>query len=136
NPDRVLTASVTLPEGRYVDESARRRFAENALRALRSIPGVVAAGATTVIPLGSTFNNDVLFPEGYRLGPGDSLIAPYYSAVTTGYFEAVRVRLVRGRFFDDRDAAESPKTVIVDDRLALHHRPAIDPVGRRMYEPE
>src|SRR6185503_74622 len=103
---------------------------------LRSIPGVVAAGATTVIPLGGAFGNDVLFPEGYQLGPGDSLIAPYYSAVTPGYFEAMRVRLVRGRFFDDRDAADLPKTVIVDERLSRRFWPGIDPVGRRMYEPE
>ena len=136
DPDGVFTASVSLPEVRYPDESARRRFAGNALQALRSIPGVVAAGATTVIPLGDNFSNDVLFPEGYRLGPGDSLIAPNYSAVTPGYFEAMRVRLVMGRFFDDRDAADSPQTVIVDERLARRFWPGIDPVGRRMYEPE
>jgi predicted permease len=48
----------------------------------------------------------------------------------------MRVRLVMGRFFDDRDAADSPQTVIVDERLARRFWPGIDPVGRRMYEPE
>jgi predicted permease len=93
-------------------------------------------GATTVIPFGDNFSNEVIFPEGYRLGPGDSLVASYYAAVTPGYFEAMRIRLVSGRFFDDRDAPDSRKTVIVDERLARRYWPGLDPIGRRMYEPE
>ena len=47
----------------------------------------------------------------------------------------MRVRLVSGRFFDERDAADSPKVVIVDQRLARRFWPGVDPVGLRMYEP-
>ncbi len=47
----------------------------------------------------------------------------------------MRVRLVTGRFFDERDAADSPKVVIVDERLARRFWPGANPVGRRMYEP-
>ncbi len=45
------------------------------------------------------------------------------------------VKLVRGRFFDDRDGATAPKVVIVDDELAKHFWPDQDPIGRRMYLP-
>jgi predicted permease len=133
--DGMLTASFNLPQARYAEDRAVGRFTDAALRAVRSVPGVAAAGATSAIPFGDDFDEDVIFPEGHHLSPGDSLIAPYYSSVTTGYFEAMHVRLVGGRFFDERDAADSPRVVIVDERLARRFWPGVDPVGRRMYEP-
>ena len=133
--DGILTASINLPPSRYAEDGVIRRFTAEALQAVRSVPGVVVAGATTAIPFGDEYDEDVIFPEGHHLNQGDSLIAPYYSSVTTGYFEAMRVRLVSGRFFDDRDGPESPRVVIVDQRLAKRFWPGIDPVGRRMYEP-
>jgi predicted permease len=136
--DGVLTASINLPQSRFAgdaNDAAAGRFADAAVRAIRSIPGVVAAGATSTIPFGDNYSEDVLLPEGYTLGPGGSLIAPYVSRITPGYFEAMSVRLVSGRFFDERDAADAPKAVIVDERLARRFWPNADPIGRRMYEP-
>ena len=135
NPARVLTASINLPTVRYEDGDAVRRFTGDALRALRSIPGVVAAGATTIIPFGDSSNQNVMFPEGYCIEPGDSLTAAFNSVVTTGYFEPMQVRLVSGRFFDERDSADAQRVVIVDERLARRYWPDVDPVGRRMFEP-
>jgi predicted permease len=132
--DGVLTASVNLPP-RYSDRHGMEQFATDAVRAIRTVPGVVAAGVTTSIPFGDDFSQGVMLPEGYGMTPGESLIAPYTSRVTPGYFEAMRVPLRRGRFFDDRDTAESSKVVIVDERLARRFWPGADPVGRRMYEP-
>jgi predicted permease len=134
--DGILTASVNMPiaQSRYSDEAVGR-FADAAVRAIRSTPGVVAAGATSTIPFGDNYSEDVLLPEGYSLGPGGSLIAPYVSRITPGYFEALNVRLVSGRFFEERDGANAPKVVIVDERLARRFWPGTDPIGRRMYEP-
>lgn len=134
-PNGVLTASVNLPQVRYSSSQAIRQFTDDALRALRSVPGVVAAGTTTSIPFGDDFSEDVLLPEGYRMNPGESLIAPYTSSVSPGYFETMRVHLQRGRLFDERDTLDSPRVVIVDERLARRFWPGIDPIGRRMYEP-
>jgi predicted permease len=132
----VLTASINMPlaQSRYSD-AAVGRFAEAAVRAIRSMPGVMAAGATSTIPFGDNYSEDVLLPEGYTLGPGGSLIAPYVSRITPGYFETMNVRLVSGRFFEERDGADAPKAVIVDERLARRFWPNTDPIGRRMYEP-
>jgi hypothetical protein len=47
----------------------------------------------------------------------------------------MEVRLVRGRFFEDRDGADAPQVVIVDERLARRFWPNQDPIGRRMYRP-
>ena len=69
--------------------------------------------------------------------PGESVISPSEVDVTPGYFEAMGVKLVRGRFFDD--ARRAPKRrrrlIIVDEKLANRFWPNQDPVGRRMYRP-
>ena len=98
-------------------------------------PGVASAGATNSIPLGGDYNSGVIFAEGYQAKKGESFVSPNSVTVTDGYFESMRMRLARGRFFDQRDTPSSPLVVIVDERLAQHFWPNQDPIGRRMYRP-
>jgi predicted permease len=133
--ERVLTGSVSLPQSRYGSGDAQRAFTGECLRRVRALPGVLAAGATDQIPFGDQHNDSVILAEGYEMKPGESLISPNAVDVTPGYFEAMGVRLVRGRFFDERDAKGSLPVVIVDERLAGRFWPGRDPVGRRLYKP-
>ncbi len=134
-PDGVLTASVTLPRSRYPDSKALVAFHNEALRRLRALPGVAVAGATDWIPLSGSNNDSVILAEGYQMKPGESVISPAAADVTPGYFEAMGVTLVRGRFFDARDSADGPKAIMVDEKLARRFWPDQDPIGRRMYRP-
>jgi len=145
--DHVLTASITLPRSRYRDEQALINFTHEALRQMRALPGVTAVGATNAIPFGGNNSNSVIFAEGYQMKPGESVIAPRRVSVSPGFFEAMGVRLVRGRFFDERDSTRGPtataiggqqmsaRSIIVDETLAKRFWPAQDPIGRRMYFP-
>ena len=133
--DRVTTASLSLPRSRYGDDDARRQFQDEALRRVRAIPGVVAAGATNVIPFGGSYSDSVILAEGYRMKPGESLISPYKVDVTPGYFEAMGVKLVEGRFFEDKDTAGALPVAIVDQKLAARFWPDQNPIGRRLYFP-
>jgi predicted permease len=136
NPDAVLTASITLPRARYTDDDKLRGFTDEALRRLRELPGVAAVGATDTIPFGGNNNDSVILAEGYQMRPGESLISPNRIEVSPGYFETMQVKLLRGRFFDQRDGAKAQRTVIVDEKLAKHFWPNQDPIGRRMYLPQ
>jgi predicted permease len=133
--ERVLTASVTLPRSRYAEEPALRAFADESLRRVRALPGVLQLGATDTIPFGSSSNDSVILAEGYELKPGESLISPNAVVVTPGYFEAMGVKLREGRFFQDGDTAGALPVVIVDARLARHFWPDQSPLGRRLYLP-
>jgi putative ABC transport system permease protein len=147
HPDHVLTASIALPRSRYADDQALINFTHEALRQLRALPGVSAVGATNAIPFGGNNSNSVIFAEGYQMKPGESVIAPRRVSVTPGFFEAMGVKLVRGRFFDDRDATRGPtmpaiggqrmsaRSIIVDETLAKRFWPGQDPIGRRLYFP-
>ncbi len=135
NPNGVVTASIGLPRSKYPKDELLRDFMNRALPAVRAIPGVSLAGATEAIPLGGNHNDSVILAEGYQMKPGESLVSPLNISVTPGYFEALGISMLRGRSFDDRDNENSPRVIIVDERLAQHFWPDRDPVGRRMYFP-
>jgi predicted permease len=131
----VLTAAVSLPNARYADDDAVRRFTTEALTRVRALPGVTAAGASDSIPFGNSMSASAILAEGYEIKPGESLIAPNEVRVSDGYFDAIGARLVAGRFFDDRDRATSTRVIVIDDRLARRFWPGQDPIGRRLYRP-
>jgi len=135
-PDGVVTASLVLPRSSYPKAEDWRKFLNRAMPAVRAIPGVTLAGATDVIPLGHNHNDEVVLAEGHEMQPGESLVSPLYLTVTSAYFSAMGIPIVRGRGFDERDNETAQRVVIVDERLAKHFWPDSDPIGRRMYFPD
>ena len=147
NPDGVLTASISLPRARYANDQALIGFTHEALQRIRALPGVTAVGATDTIPFGGNNSDSVILAEGYQMKPGESVISPSAVDVTPGYFEAIGAKLVRGRYFDERDGAAAlkiaaiggrptaPGSIIVDETLAKRFWAGQDPIGRRMYKP-
>jgi len=131
----ILTASTTVPSSKYAGAKELRSLVDRSLEAIRRIPGVASAGATTGIPFASNYSDSVIVAEGYVMKPGESLIAPLVVDVTPGYFETMGVRLVRGRYFDERDRDGSLPSVIVDERLADKFWLNQDPVGKRVFQP-
>ncbi len=133
--ERVLTGSVSLPATRYAGDPESREFFSRALERLRSLPGVVAAGMTSTIPFGSSQNDSVILAEGYVMEPGESLVSPNQIVVSPGYFEAMGINLIEGRWFDGQEVEGTLPTVIVDQRLARRFWPDRSPLGKRLYFP-
>lgn len=133
--DNVVTASVSAPSNRYND-SQLETLVSRSLQGVRQIPGVISAGASTIVPLGGKYDNSVIMAEGYVMKPGESVISPIRVSVTPGYLETMGISLVRGRHFQDSDNAHSPLVVMVDEKLAKRFWGDRDPVGQKMYEPD
>ena len=136
DPTHVLTGRVSPPASRYKDDAQLVAFWNQLLDRVRQLPGVQSAGTTTSIPLGGDFSDSVILAEGYAMLPGESLISPYNSSVSPGYFEAMTIPLKRGRLFTASDDERAPKVLIIDERLAQRFWKNGDPVGRRMWKPE
>ena len=132
---QVLTASVRLPASRYPGDKEQRTFVDEAVRRLRAMPGAIKTGATSALPLTEDQSDSVILAEGYQMRPGESVISPTRVQVWPGYFETMRIPLVEGRYFDERDVVDS-RTIIVDSRLAARFWPGQSPIGRRMYRPD
>jgi predicted permease len=132
----VVTASTNAPQSRYRGDAELRILMTRALDSIRRLPGVTAAGATTSIPFSENYNSNLILAEGHIMKPGESVVSPYRLTVTSGYFETMKIPLIRGRYFEERDNESAPPVVIVDERLARHFWPNRDPIGKRMYFPE
>jgi len=131
----VYTAATSAPSSRYTNAVQVRGLLNRTLEAARRLPGVTAAGATTIIPLSGDQNDGVIIAEGHEMKPGESVIAPQRAEVSPGYFEAMGIRVLRGRNFDGRDHETSEPVIMIDQLLARHFWPNRDPVGQRMYTP-
>ncbi len=132
----VLTGKINPPAVRYPDDNANRTLGARALEGIRQLPGVKAAGITTLLPFAGNNSSSVIVAEGYVPAPGESVISPNQIEVTPGYFEAMGIPLKRGRLFTDADGPGAPGVIIVDERLAKKFWPNTDPIGRRMLKPE
>jgi predicted permease len=134
-PAGVLTASLNLPATAYRDATALTQLTDRLLERTRAIPAVGAAGLTNTIPFGGIYSNSVILAEDGESKAGESVVAPYQIMASDGYFEAMRIPLVRGRYFENRDTATSSPVVIVDERFAARFWPGRDAIGRRLYRP-
>jgi predicted permease len=127
---------ISLPRAQYKTDAEILGFSTRVLQATRRLPGVQSAGITTTIQFGGDYSDNVIFPEGYVIRPGGTLISPSELGVSEGYLETMRTRLRRGRLFDAGDTAQAPKRILVDTRLAQQFWPNLDPIGRRIYKPQ
>ncbi len=132
----VMTATSSAPQARYAGDAELGALMNRMLESVRRQPGLQQAGATTTVPFSGDHSDSVILAEGYQMKSGESVISPSKLSVTPGYFDTMRIRLLRGRDFDARDDVAAPPVIIIDEQLARHFWPGQDPVGRRMYQPD
>jgi predicted permease len=103
------------------------------LERTRNLPGVVAAGMTTNIPLERETAYDAIFDvEGRPLPNPNDVPITAHRVVTPGYLETLGVTLVRGRLIDRNDRADTLPVVVVTEELARQAWPGKDPLGQRV----
>jgi len=132
DPDRLLTMAVALQFVRYQDPVKQVAFFDEALRRIRALPGVVAAGACTSLPPTYIQQGTGFEIEGRTTDPGSQPPSALYMPATPGYLEALGVPLIRGRNVADSDTAQAPGVVVINQALARQYFSNDDPVGRRL----
>ncbi len=130
-PQNLLTLSVALPD-RYREPHQRASFYQQALEEIRRLPGVQSAGAVSVLPLSGTNSSGSFRIEGREVPSNQSPPHGDRWSATAGYFETMKIPLVRGRFFSERDAADAPGVTIIDETMARKYWPNEDPLGKRI----
>ena len=127
----VLSMQISLTGAPYRDLDACRKFFDRLEPAVETIPGVEAAGGVSWLPLrnGSSWSNIWLDSQPRS---EDHKIRVDNRIVTPGYFQTLDVPLLAGRFFNERDRADSPNVAIVNDAFARELFPNGDAIGRRI----
>jgi putative ABC transport system permease protein len=131
-PDHLLTASYSLPKVRYATQAAVNEFNHELLWRLKQVPGIEAAGLTTVLPDSGGFPSTGIVVQGYVPAKGAGMNLASFVAIQGNYLQSMGIRLLRGRFFTAHDQENSQLVVIVNHKLAEHYWPGSDPMGKRL----
>jgi len=130
NPEQLLTMQIAVPP-RYTSHEARLGFYDDLETRLKALPGVVAVGGTTRLPLGSTNVTTMLEVEG-RAVPRAELPEIEMRRALFDYFRAMSIPVIRGRTFTREDNSQAQSVAVINTALAQRVFPGEDPVGRRV----
>ena len=129
DPSNLLTFQVALPAARHPDPQP---FAEQLIERLQSLPSVVAAGATTIMPLGYSGPAPMMAIRGLpvQISPQE---APSPRIVSRGYLSAMGIRVLDGRGFREGDHAGQPRVVLVNRAMTQRYFAGESPLGKTIH---
>ena len=130
--DNLLTANLVLPAVKYREEPKREAFYSDLVQRVKATPGVESAGLVNYLPLAGGNSSDAYLVEGEAEPPPGQEFQGRYRVATPGYFQTMRIPLVRGRAFTDQDKAGASPVVIVNETMARKHWPGQEAVGKRI----
>lgn len=131
NSSNVLTMFVWLPGIKYEEGPKRTEFFNRMIERIEGLPGVKAAGTTTVLPLSSGFDGRTVAIDGQPKSAGEQPNADMY-VVTPGYTSVMQIPLLRGRYFTSQDSETAPLVVLVSEKFARQIWKDQDPIGKRI----
>jgi putative ABC transport system permease protein len=127
----VLTMQMSLADARFKTAAAIDRMGRDGRQRLESLPGVTAAALTCCVPLqggyGLPFNI-----EGQTTKDGSDPAGASWVSTSPGYFDVLRIPIVKGRAFTDQDSGAAPRVVIINETLAKKFFPKRDALGSRI----
>jgi putative ABC transport system permease protein len=130
-PDRIITMNVWLPGAKYPKAPDWNLFYNRMLERIGAIPGVEAAGLTSVLPVSANFDMRTIEVEGQPKGPGEYPDIDNYM-VSPDYLRAMSIPLLQGRALNAQDNENAPFVVLVSETMARKLWPSADPIGKRV----
>jgi predicted permease len=133
--DHVLTMEVAAAGRKYQNDKDDKpiiNFYKEFESRVALLPGVVAEGVVSALPLTGEVGWGQINVEGYAPPPGQELQADIRVA-GTDYFRTMEIPLRKGRFFTKDDTADKPQVVILDEKFARRFWPDSDPIGKHLW---
>ncbi|MFC5864676.1 ABC transporter permease [Acidicapsa dinghuensis] len=130
--EHVLTMEVAANDPKYRQHNAVAGFWREIDTRVAHMPGVVAEGEVSALPLTGTVGWGGIQVEGYNPPPGQELQVDQRTA-STDYFRTMQIPLTAGRFFSEQDTADMPPVAIIDKNFAQRFWPHNDAVGKHVW---
>ncbi len=132
DPHNVITMQTSLSGGRYDSTSKATNLRKLVADRIETLPGVRAAASTVMLPVEGGIDLPFII-EGIPPAKGDMYNGDeQWRFISPHYFAALRVPLMRGRFFDQRDTGNSARVLIINQAMAKKYWPNHDPLGARV----
>jgi putative ABC transport system permease protein len=130
--DNILTMRIALNFTKYRGAKILE-FWQTFEHGLTALPGVIDAAGGGTFPLNSTGLFNATFQmENHPLGPGETPPRVDVHVATPGYFRTIGQPLLRGRIFTNADGTPDREVVVINESMARHYWPDVDPIGRRI----
>ena len=130
----LITFQVAPPVAKYPLKDKAPQFYRELLDSLRSIPGVRSAAVSSGIPFGQgNYTTSPVAATGQSVLPPDTSVPIDWRIASPGYFNTMRVPLLRGRDFTDADGPPAPPVMIVSQATARKLWGDADPIGRSIH---
>ncbi|MCI0392114.1 MAG: ABC transporter permease [Acidobacteria bacterium] len=132
DPRNLLTMRLFLPESKYPESQQRQAFFEQALRRIEALPGVQAAGTSTMIP--TLGGGDTYFTiEGKPFSDPDRKVTAFNPRVSHDFLRAMKIPLIKGRHFTEPETKEEKsKTIIINEAFVRAYFADDEPLGKRL----
>ena len=130
----VLAMNIGLPAIKYPKPEDRIAFFQQVTERVASLPGVTAAGATSVLPLSDNFDGRGLLVEDQPKPRGEEISVDMY-VVTPRYLPAMEIQTVRGRAITAQDTNDSFKVALVNKTMAEQLWPGQEALGKHIALP-
>jgi putative ABC transport system permease protein len=136
-PANLLALQIYLPQAKYKTGLDRTRFYMNAIHRVGSLPGVRSAAGVSALPMypvGIDFALPFTIEGQAATANGEEPRADIRTA-TPGYFETMKIALLRGRFIDARDYQGAPGTIVINETMARRYFNGQNPIGKVVRNP-
>jgi putative ABC transport system permease protein len=134
NSQNILTMNIGLPGLKYPKPENVIAFYKQASERIAQLPGVKAAGITSVLPLSDNFDGRGLAVEDFPKPRGEEISVDLY-VVTPGYLRAMEIPLRKGRALNEQDNVDAMKVALINQTMADQLWPNQDAIGKRIKFP-
>ena len=132
--ENILAMNIGLPSIKYPKPENQVAFFKQTTERIASLPGVKAAGITSVLPLSDNFDGRGLVVEDFPRSRGEEISVDLY-VTTPGYLQAMNISTLKGRALSDQDTSESARVALINQTMADQLWLNQDPVGKRIAFP-
>jgi len=130
--NNVLTATLTVPAKKFANPAAQTGFFDQVLRQIRATPGVESAGQIDSLPMDGGGSHQPVAVEGQPVVPMADQPEVDVRMISTGYLQAMRIPLLRGRDLNDSDVVDRSHVVVISDSMAKRFWPNENPLGKHI----
>jgi putative ABC transport system permease protein len=134
NAQNILAMNIGLPSIKYPKPENQIAFYKQVTERIAALPGVRAAGTTSVLPLSDNFDGRGLLVEDQPRPRGEEITVDLY-VTTPGYLRAMDIGLIKGRAITEQDTIDSFKVALINKTMAAQLWPNQDPLGKRIRFP-
>ena len=136
DPRNLLMLAYRVPRAKYPTGAQQVEFHRRVAESIRAVPGVLAAASVRAVPFGDNGSySDFLLPDRPE-PPAAERPRALLNFADPDFFATLRIPVLRGRVFSERDQPAAPYAIVVNQTLARRYFPDRDPIGRHLLIPD